>query len=544
MRDTLGVDQVFDVLGDALPGQELRQLLIEAIRYGNEPETRAKLDRVIDERVGDGLAELVREHALTSEVISAADLERIRADMLEAQARRLQPGYVQAWFIEAFGRLGGRMAEREPGRFEITFVPADIRQRDRLIGVGVPVMARYQRVTFEKDLTRVEGKPPAELLAPGHPVLEAVIDLVAERHGPLIKEGAVLVDDADGGTDARVLVFLEHSVSDARSEASGKQRVVSRRFEFVEIPEHGELRPAGYAPYLDARPPTPDEAPLVPGLVEEMAWLAGDLAERAGDYGIEVLAAEHLAEVQAQTLEHVAKVRAAVHARLTKEIGYWDHRAAELDLQAQAGKTPRMNPDRAEARAEDLRRRLHARMADLDREVQLSPQPPLVIGGALIVPAGLLRRAAGLDSPPPPAAYAVDTTVVERRAVDAVLAAETALGHSPVEMSHNHPGYDIRSTDALGQVGFIEVKGRIAGAGTFVVTQNELRFAANIPDGYLLALVEVSPDGPHADQVRYLTCPYGGEVRLPFDTTSTTLDWGAYWQRGGPPGSISLYQAL
>ncbi len=543
MRQSLGVDQVFDVLGDALPGQELRQLLIEAIRYGNQPETRAKLDRVIDERVGDGLAELVREHALSSEVISVADLERIRADMLEAQARRLQPGYVQAWFVEAFAHLGGRMSEREAGRFEITFVPADIRQRDRLIGVGVPVMARYQRVTFEKDLTRVEGKPPAELIAPGHPLLEAVIDLVAERHAGLIKEGAVLVDDADGGTEARVLVFLEHSVSDARTEASGKRRVVSRRFEFVEVPEHGEPRPAGYAPYLDARPPTPDEAPLLPCLVQEMTWLAGDLAERAGDYGIEVLAAEHLAEVQAQTLERVAKVRAAVHARLTKEIGYWDHRAAELDLQAQAGKTPRMNPDRAEARAEDLRRRLHARMADLDREAQLSPQPPLVVGGALILPAGLLRRAAGLD-PASPAIHAMDTTAVERRAVDAVLAAETALGHSPVEMPHNHPGYDIRSTDSLGQVRFIEVKGRVSGADNFVVTQNELRFAANIPDGYLLALVEVSPSGAHADQVRYLIRPYGGEVRLPFDTTSTTLDWGAYWQRGGPPGSIRLYQAV
>jgi hypothetical protein len=36
-------------------------------------------------------------------------------------------------------------------------------------------------------------------------------------------------------------------------------------------------------------------------------------------------------------------------------------------------------------------------------------------------------------------------------------------------------------------VTFIEVKGRVAGSPTFLVTQNELRFAANIPDHYLLA---------------------------------------------------------
>lgn len=129
--------------------------------------------------------------------------------------------------------------------------------------------------------------------------------------------------------------------------------------------------------------------------------------------------------------------------------------------------------------------------------------------------------------------------------VDAVLTTEAALGHSAVEMPHNHPSYDIRSTRPDGRIAFIEVKGRIAGAATFTVTQNELRFAANIPDAYLLALVEVSPDGPAGDKIRYITHPYGGEVRLPFDTTSTTLDWAAYWKRGEPqPPSISSYQSV
>ena len=201
MRDTLGKDQVFDVLGDVLPGRELRDLLLQAIRYGNQPEVKAQLDRVIDAKVGDGLAEMVREHALSSEVLSTADLERIRADMLEAEARKLQPGYVYAWFAQAFARLGGRMSEREASRFEVTFVPAEIRNRDRLIGAGVPVLPKYQRVTFEKDLVHVEGKPLAELVAPGHPLLEAVLDITLERHRTLLRQGAVLVDPSDTGTD-------------------------------------------------------------------------------------------------------------------------------------------------------------------------------------------------------------------------------------------------------------------------------------------------------------------------------------------------------
>jgi superfamily II DNA or RNA helicase len=533
MRESLGEDQVFDVLGDALPGRELRDLLIEAIRYGNQPEVRAKLDQVIDEKIGEGLAELVRQHALSSEVLSTADLERIRADMLEAEARKLQPGYVQAWFAEALALLGGRMAEREKDRFEVTFVPAEIRHRDRLIGTGTPVLHRYQRVTFEKDLIRQKGMPLAELVAPGHPLLEAALDIVAERHSSLLRQGTVLVEPDETSTTPRVLVFLEHSVTDARTDAAGNRRTVSRRFAFVDIPAEGEPRPAGYAPYLDVRPPTDEESKLLPALVEKMSFLDEDIETRALDYGIDLLALEHLAEVRARTLARIEKVKAAVQARLSREITYWDHRAADLALKVSAGKMPKMNPDRAAARADELQRRKNLRLAELDREAQLASQPPVVVGGALIVPTGLLRQAAGEGTAV--GAHTIDTSIVERRAVDAVLGVETALQHDHEEMPRNHPGYDVRSTDDDGAALFIEVKGRAAGADSFVVTQNELRFASNIPDHYLLALVEVSPDGPSQDRVRYLRRPYGSDVKLPFDTTSATLAWKPYWHRAADP---------
>ena len=94
------------------------------------------------------------------------------------------------------------MSEREAGRYEIRHVPADIRDRDRQIGTGAaPVLAKYERVTFDKDLTRAEGKPTADLLAPGHPLLDAVTDLIIERYGTLLKQGTMLVDRHDPGTE-------------------------------------------------------------------------------------------------------------------------------------------------------------------------------------------------------------------------------------------------------------------------------------------------------------------------------------------------------
>jgi superfamily II DNA or RNA helicase len=530
-RKALG-GQVFDVLGAALPGRALRDLLIEAIRYGDRPDVRARLDAVVDKQVGEGLAELVSQHALASDVLDAADVERIRQDLLEAEARRLQPHYVRAWFSDSFERLGGRMVEREGGRFEVTRVPESIRQRDRHKGVGTPVLPRYERVTFEKNLTRVDGRPLAQLLAPGHPLLNAVLDLTLERHAALLRQGALLVDESDTFNAIRVLLFLEHTIADGHKVSTGR-RVISRRFEFVEMAADGTIRTAGYAPYLDYRAATDQENASLPTLLDS-PWLNGDIERRGLDYAIEVAVPAHLAEVRLRTDTRVAKVRAAVRERLTKEIAYWDHRAAELRGQANAGKQPRMNPDRAQNRADELSVRLKARLADLDRAQQLSALPPVVVGGALIVPVGMLKGSRIETTATPPHMTHV-TELVERRAVDAVLATEKNFGRKATEMSRMNPGFDIRSEASDGRVLFIEVKGRIVGAETFVVTRNEILHSLNVPDTWVLALVEVSPDGPAHDRVRYFRRPFGDTVQLPFATTSAVLSWRSYWDRGEAP---------
>ena len=169
-RKALG-DQVFDVLGEALSGKALRELLIEAVRYGEQPNVRARLHAVVDATVGNTLREVVHDRALVHDVMTMADVERIRDEMERAEARKLQPHFIRAFFMEAFALLGGAVREREPGRFEITHVPAELRRRDRQIGIGAPMLRRYQRVTFEKELIAVEGRPLAEYVTPGHPLL-------------------------------------------------------------------------------------------------------------------------------------------------------------------------------------------------------------------------------------------------------------------------------------------------------------------------------------------------------------------------------------
>src|SRR5690606_1430251 len=182
------------------------------------------------------------------------------------EARRLQPHYIESFFLEAFRRLGGTIWEREPRRYEVAHVPAPVRNRDRQIGTGDPVLARYERIAFEKERIAPAGKPLAAFVCPGHPLPDAVLDLTLARHRDLLKRGAVLVDERDPGTEPRVLFFLEHAIQDATVLPSGERRTISRRMLHVEMDSEGNARHLYYAPYLDYRPLAegePDAATLL-----------------------------------------------------------------------------------------------------------------------------------------------------------------------------------------------------------------------------------------------------------------------------------------
>ncbi|WP_026733567.1 helicase-related protein [Fischerella sp. PCC 9605] len=580
--------KVFDVLGKAIAGTELRELLIEAIRYGDKPEVQARLNQVVQNKLDQQrLQELLEERALARDAMDIAKVQQIREEMERAQARRLQPHFIASFFLEAFQKLGGTVRQREPQRYEITHVPAPVRNRGRQIGVGEPLLRRYERICFDKDLISIPGKPLAAFICPGHPLLDATIDLTLERHRDLLKQGTILVDENDFSEGVRALVYLEHSIQDARTNPNGFRRVVSRRMQYVEISPHppapspktgeGEKKHpspilgegtgvrannAGYAPYLNYRPLL-DEEKFVVEAVLEQSWLRTDLDTQAKSYAISHLVGQHLQEVKQRKEELIAKTIAAVKDRLTKEINYWDFRAEELKMQEEAGKpNAKMNSEKARQRADELQARLMQRTEELEEERRLSPLPPVVVGGALVASVGLLQRLLSKDvthtlstsdalcTPRSSEAIAKERERVERVAIAAVIEAERRLGYEPRDVSHEKCGYDIESRTLtpppppLSQIGrgvggeglrFIEVKGRIAGADTVTVTKNEIITALNKPENFILALVQV-PSAEEIDSncsIRYVRRPFQKEPD--FAVTSVNYNLRELWQQGTLP---------
>ncbi|MEA5420496.1 helicase-related protein [Spirulina sp. CCNP1310] len=536
--------KVFDVLGKAVTGRELRELMMEAIRYGERPDVKARLNQVLGDRLNPQyLEDLLHREALAHDRLNLDAVATIRADMARAGVCKMQPYVISHFFLTAFEYLGGTIRHREAKRYEITHIPALIRAHP----LGQPLPRRYERVCFEKDLITIPNQPTATLISPGHPLLEAILAVILAQEGAVLRRGAVLIDEQDPGEEVRAVVYLAHAIQE-----SGAGRVISQRLQFVEITA-AACRDAGPAPDLDYRPATAAEWALIEPLLPTVAFLA-DLEQRGLEFAIRdsvsiaPLVPQHLAAVQRERQPRLEKTILAVRDRLTKEINYWDRQAAKLRSDEEAGKTnAKLNSERAQQRADELALRLKERLAELEREQQLEAGEPVVLGGFAVIPLGLLQRLAG-QRQEEPGLFARETRRVELAAMAAVMARERELGYLPRDVSAQKRGYDIESEmPATGDLRFIEVKGRIIGAQTVTVTRNEIVTALNDRERFLLALVAVPP-GPEFGagdvfrmretggqygvgcEVRYVRQPFNREPDAAVN--SVNYDWRSLWERG------------
>ena len=541
-RAALG-GRVFDILGEVFEEKSLKDLLIEAIRYGADPEVRARLLKKIEGALDtDHLENIIKRNALCEEVMDEKRLFAVKEEMEKAEARKLQPFFIRAFFNQAFAALGGELRPRESGRFEITNVPAIIRERDRQITGrdrrnADPVLRRYERVCFEKQYVRLTdrvGAPMASLLHPGHPLMQSVTDIVLEQHRNKLKQGAVLVDPSDLGVTPKVMFIIDHRVL----EGQDPSRVASRRMQFVEIDAAGTTINAGWAPHLDLEPLDASDMPLIQDVLAA-PWIAKDLEHAALAHAGSHLVPEHFDEVRSRREKSVDKTLAAVHERLVKEINFWSDRYIKLQDDLAAGKDVRLTLENVRRTIDDLTARRQSREKELLAMRHVVSATPVVLGGALVIPAGLLMQRKGV--PAEQGGWSADAAArarVEQMAMRAVMEAERALGHDVIDVSAQKCGWDVTSQPKpvdgrLTTSRHIEVKGRAKGQSTITVTRNEILYGLNQADKFILAIVLV--DGDRHEGPFYVRQPFTQEPD--WATTSINLDLGQLLAKAVAPGA-------
>ena len=211
---------------------------------------------------------------------------------------------------------------------------------------------------------------------------------------------------------------------------------------------------------------------------------------------------------------------------MTAEIRYWDFRAIDLREKEAAGKgNQRLTSANAAKRAEELEARMQKRLAELDTERMISAMPPVIVGGSLVIPKGLLQV---LTHQATPDTFSQgDRQAIEYAGMNAVMNIERQLGYIPKDVSAQKIGYDVESeipqTMQTGDacLRFIEVKGRVKGATTVTISKNEMLYALNTPNEFILAIVEV--DGTNTKTV-YLKKPFQGMDKPTFAEVSRNFN--------------------
>ncbi|MFE7093724.1 DEAD/DEAH box helicase [Streptomyces erythrochromogenes] len=367
MRETYG-GKVFDVLGEAFAETPLRDLLLDAIQYGEQPAVKDRMYEVIDSTVGNGLKSLLDERALAAEHLSDADLRLLRDTMDDARARRLEPHDIEATFRDAFTRLGGRIVKRAQGRHELAHVPQHVRS-----AANGPIATKYDHVTFDLGHVQPDDRAHVDLLAPGHPLHDAVMAETIRNFGGALNRGTVLVSAALEAP--HLLVGVVEEVVD------GTGASVSRRFTYCYVDSRGTVHPAGPAPYLDCTE-APDGAAT--GIECGLPWLA-DAEDKATSWIIANRLPAYLAEVQPRRLAELAKSRDLVTRRLTSESERLLLAAAAASEKEWRGEKPKESAESLRRKAAELDVRLRRRLDLLDRQQRMSTKPPQILTAALVL---------------------------------------------------------------------------------------------------------------------------------------------------------------
>lgn len=448
------------------------------------------MDSVVDKSFDTNkLKELLRERALTEDVLDFEKVANINQSMTRSGVHRMQPYVIEKFFVEAFKQFGGSIFWRGRGRYEISRVPAILRDKALQNRFGESVATQYKRICFDKKNCQIPGIDVAELVTFGHPLLNAVTALTLQKYGVVLREGTIFIDDTDDDKNFRLLFGIEIEIRD------GRQVTVSKRLRFVEISESGQTSLPKYVPYMDFRAPDENERKEILSAIKSLNWLTSNVEESAISFAAKNLASPYHREIEESRKIYLDKLQREIEERLRSEINSWDKRAAELKSKN------KLNAEKAGRRANEIHSRLNRRLDEIAQERKIYALPPRVISSALIVPQGWFSLS-------PAKSFSTDAESrarIEKIAMQAVMQIEREFGNTPVDVSNDKCGYDIESSTPDAHQRFIEVKGRHTDADTITVTKNEILTALNVPENFILAIVSVDGNNTH---VTYLKTPF------------------------------------
>jgi len=486
IRDTLGSDKVFDVLGDIIQGKNLSQLMMEAAAGARSIDD---ILREIEIKVDPQYIAKVKESLGESLATRYIDYTRIKEKADQAREYRLIPEYTEAFFKRAFEVLDGKWSPRTVKEFpqgsflSIESLPFPLKQiaDEETFRRGHGVLPkRFPLATFDKSAAMRVSQ--AEFISFGHPLFEALLIWVERNLADTLSQGAHFTDP-DGRMDG-ILLFYQGEILDGRGYVTG-----TRLFALF-CPNRPEgLDPSGRYGEVSAVNPA-----ILWDLKEGNAGLdtplrgystSGAYSTREEIIDVEALKRKSFTGLLPELEKYKAtlQVERERQAAIKEKYGVrsLEHLILKLDgdlIGLYSRRDMGENVERFIKPKEDQKasyeHALQELRTGLQQERSLSIGAPRFIGMARIVPE--------ID------ATMVSDADIEQIGMEMTMQHERQQGWTPEDVSKENLGFDVRSTSPDGYKRYIEVKAR-AEIGAVALTQNEWFKAKRFGNEYYLYAV-------------------------------------------------------
>jgi superfamily II DNA or RNA helicase len=443
IKNSLGTDKVFDIIGDIFYGKNLYQLIIEAVtRAKTIDEIIKEIDIVVDSDYIQKIKDILGESLATKNI----DYTRIREMAEKAREFRLIPEYVEEFFKKAFVKAGGKYRIKKDGFLSIEHIPYEIKNiaKSRF----GPIATSYQKITFDKEIAFLN--PDSEFISFGHPLLEALIYWIKERYIDGLKRGAVF-EDPDGRLNGYIF-FYEGDVKDGKGETAGKN--------IIALYDNGkEIKSVNPALLWD----------LVPKKLDKPLSISFDkekLEEQA------YLVIKNYKEELLRERKRQAEIKAKYGLKsLDYLINELDFELVELLSRLEKGEKVELVIKNKEERKKHYENAKESLKRDIERETNLIVSSPKFLGAVFVK-----------------SAEEVSTEEIEKIGMEIAMEYEKFCGRNPEDVSKENLGYDIRSK-GKGEIRYIEVKAR-ADTGDILLTPNEWFKARRFKNDYWLYIIE------------------------------------------------------
>lgn len=461
IKEALGSDKVFDVLGDVIQGKGLAQLMVDAASQARGMEEilkdiEIKVDKEYIQRVRDNLGE-----SLATRYI---DYTRIKEKADQAREYRLIPEYTEAFFKRAFEVLDGKWQSKTVKEFprgsflsieSLPFQLKQIAEEDPYRRQFGALQRRYPLATFDKEAAMRVSQ--AEFISFGHPLFEALLIWVERNLATTLLQGAVFTDP-DGKMDG-TLLFYQGEILDGRGQVTGTRLFAL----FVDL-NSGEIQAINPA----------------------ILWDLKENGENTEDVDVESLKKKAFTvllpelEKYKKTLLTERERQAAIKEKYG--VRSLEYLILKLDgdlIGLYSRRDSGENVERFVKPKEDQKAGYELALRDLksglEQERNLTISTPRLIGMARVVPEM-------------GASAMVSDDDVEQIGMEVTMQYERQQGWKPEDVSKENLGFDVRSISPDGHKRYIEVKAR-AEIGPVALTQNEWFKAKRFQDEFHLYAV-------------------------------------------------------